>query len=104
TCLIEGTNISEGRGTHAPFRLIGAPWIDGDALAREMSDLELAGLTFAAATFTPAARKHAGERCGGISIDVIDATTVRPVAMGLLLIAAIRQFSLEQFNWKHEGA
>lgn len=87
TCLVEGTNLSEGRGTEAPFRIIGAPWVDGEALARSFRALGLPGVAAKAISFQSTARKYAGEPCGGVRLDVMDRRAVRPVAAGLHLIA-----------------
>ena len=68
TVLLEGTNISEGRGTTRPFEIVGAPWIDADRLAARMNDAGLPGVHFRAAFFTPTFQKHAGQSCGGCQI------------------------------------
>ena len=91
TCLIEGTNVSEGRGTERPFLLIGAPFIDGRKLAAELSDLSLPGLAFSATEFTPATSKHAGVGCQGVSIQVQDPARLRPTAAGMRILATIQR-------------
>src|SRR5262249_34720177 len=65
TCLIEGTNVSEGRGTTRPFELFGAPWLDAEALAERLNGMRLPGARFRACHFQPSASKHAGEVCHG---------------------------------------
>ncbi|GIX06852.1 MAG: hypothetical protein KatS3mg115_1255 [Candidatus Poribacteria bacterium] len=65
TCLIEGTNLSEGRGTTLPFEQFGAPWVDGFRLADQLNALELPGVFFRPVAFTPTFSKHAGLRCEG---------------------------------------
>ena len=67
TVLLEGTNISEGRGTTKPFEIVGAPWIDAERFANQMNDARLLGVHFRAASFVPTFQKHAGQRCGGCS-------------------------------------
>ena len=64
--LVEGTNLSEGRGTTRPFRLIGAPWMDGDIVAREIDKLGLQGCRFRGAVFSPWFSKYHGEQCGAV--------------------------------------
>ncbi len=92
TCLVEGTNLSEGRGTALPFEVVGAPWLDGYALARALNDLDLAGVRFRPTAFVPSAGKHAGELCHGVQIHVCDRAVFRPVTAALhLIVAACRQ-------------
>jgi uncharacterized protein YbbC (DUF1343 family) len=99
TCLIEGTKLSEGRGTDAPFRLIGAPWVDGEAIAASMNALRLPGVKVKAATFVPEGRKYAGERCRGVRLICKDAKTLRPVRVGLHLVAEIVRMHPREFEW-----
>lgn len=89
--LLEGTNLSEGRGTTKPFELFGAPWIDGYVLARELNALGLPGAAFREAWFTPTFSKHAGERCGGCQIHVTDRGAFAPVATTLALLETVRK-------------
>src|SRR5690606_340386 len=65
-CLIEGTEMSEGRGTTRPFELVGAPYVDGHALASELARYELPGVRFRPVVFTPQFQKHARAACGGV--------------------------------------
>jgi uncharacterized protein YbbC (DUF1343 family) len=88
--LLEGTNVSVGRGTEAPFELVGAPWIDGPSLAEAMNARQLPGVRFAAATFTPSADRYAGEQVGGVRITMTDREAVRPVTVGLALARELR--------------
>lgn len=94
TCLIEGTNLSEGRGTPLPFELIGAPYLDADRLASEMNRLSLPGVRFRPAHFKPAASKHQGELCHGVQLHITDLRTLRPVETGIRLIDTLRR------NWE----
>ena len=89
TALFEGTNVSEGRGTTRPFETIGAPFIDADVLARHMNALDLPGVVFRPAWFTPTFSKHAGLLCGGVQLHVTDADAFLPVRTGLALLKAI---------------
>jgi uncharacterized protein YbbC (DUF1343 family) len=97
TCLLEGTNLSEGRGTPLPFEVIGAPWVDGYALARELNARDLPGVRFRPHVFTPADSKHRGVRCGGVQVHVTDRRVLSPVAMGVHLLAACRAHDPERF-------
>jgi uncharacterized protein YbbC (DUF1343 family) len=98
TCLIEGTNVSEGRGTALPFQQIGAPWLNGRELAAQLNALGLPGVGARATAFAPLGSKHAGLRCEGIQLHITDAAALRPVALGVHLLAALRRGSPE-FAW-----
>lgn len=88
TCLIEGTTLSEGRGTANPFQVIGAPDLDPEALIDELDHWAYPGVRFRAVRFVPVAGKHAHDLCAGVFIHVVDAATLRPVALGVGLLAA----------------
>lgn len=88
--LLEGTNLSEGRGTTKPFELFGAPWIDGYELARDLNALALPGVAFREAWFTPTFSKFAGQRCGGCQLHVTDRAVFAPVATTLALLQTVR--------------
>jgi uncharacterized protein YbbC (DUF1343 family) len=98
-CLLEGTNLSLGRGTSLPFEVCGAPWLDGYALAEEMNALNLAGVRFRQTRFTPSASNHTGIECQGVQVHVIDRNALRPVEMALNLIGVVRQMSGSAFGW-----
>jgi uncharacterized protein YbbC (DUF1343 family) len=100
TCLLEGTNVSEGRGTTRPFEYIGAPWVDPFRLAAEMTDRGLPGCAFRPAYFTPTFSKHAGEVCGGVQVHIADRAALRPVAIGIHLLEVIRAIDPEAFAWR----
>jgi uncharacterized protein YbbC (DUF1343 family) len=97
---MEGTTISEGRGTTRPFEYVGAPWIDAFALAERMAEAGLAGYGFRPAGFTPMFSKHAGEVCGGVQVYVLDREIARPVAMGMHLLSIMRELSGDRFEWR----
>ncbi len=97
TCFFEGTNLSEGRGTALPFELIGAPWIDGRALAEEMNRLDLPGVRFRQVSFEPSASKHAGQICGGVQLHVLNREAFRPVVTGLHLVAGCQALAPDHF-------
>jgi uncharacterized protein YbbC (DUF1343 family) len=99
-CLLEGTNLSEGRGTTRPFELCGAPWIDASALATQLNRENLPGVAFRAAWFQPTFQKHAGRRCGGVQLHVLDRRAFQPVRTGLAVLAALRSLCRENFRWR----
>src|SRR6185369_13651368 len=96
----EGTNLSEGRGTTAPFQLIGAPFLDGPALAKSLLAVGAPGALVRPVTFCPTFEKHAGERCQGVMIHVANPELFRPVATYLTLIALARAQAPEQFEFR----
>jgi uncharacterized protein YbbC (DUF1343 family) len=101
-CLLEGTNLSEGRGTTRPFELCGAPWIDPHRLARRLNDHEIPGVAFRPVTFRPTFQKFAGQTCGGVQLHVLDRTLFRPVRTGLAVLAASRAEEPARFRWRTE--
>lgn len=86
-CLLEGTNLSEGRGTTQPFQLVGAPFLDGERLARALRDAKLDGLMIRPHAFRPSFGKHQGAVCRGVSLHVTDPVRFRPYATYLTLIS-----------------
>jgi uncharacterized protein YbbC (DUF1343 family) len=78
TCLIEGTNLSEGRGTTRPFEMFGAPWLDPYVLIDELATRNLAGVALRPTWFTPSFSKHASERCAGIFLHLTDRDSFGP--------------------------
>jgi uncharacterized protein YbbC (DUF1343 family) len=95
-CLLEGTNLSEGRGTTTPFQSVGAPYLAPGALARELGDVP--GAWVRSTRFRPSFGKHAGQVCQGVMLHVTDPTKFRPVATYLRLIAAARRLAPEHFQ------
>lgn len=95
--LLEGTNVSEGRGTTRPFELFGAPWMDGYELVRRLRDIRLQGVTFREAWFTPTFSKYAGEKCGGAQVHVTDRSVFRPLATSLHILRTIKNMYPERF-------
>src|SRR5690606_22958151 len=98
-CLFEGTKLSEGRGTTKPFEQIGAPWVDGDELSREMNRLGLPGVHYHPVTFTPMFSKHQGSLCKGVHSLVADKKAYRSLESGLQLLHTIIRLSGEHFAW-----
>ncbi len=99
TCLFEGTNISEGRGTTLPFQVIGAPWVDGIRLAEEMNRLDLPGALFRPVWFVPTFSKHAGQRCSGAQVHVMDREVYPALRAGLELLSAVYRLHPGEFKW-----
>ena len=86
TCLVEATNVSEGRGTEKPFQYLGAPFIDGERLAKVLNELHLNGVRFSPVSFTPTASKFKGEQCFGVFVEITDAKCFEPVQTGLTIL------------------
>jgi uncharacterized protein YbbC (DUF1343 family) len=98
-CLLEGTNASEGRGTTRPFEIVGAPWIDGRALA---SAVPAPGAVLRPLTFQPTFHKHAEAICGGVQVHVTDDASFAPYATYVRMLAAMRALAGERFAWRTE--
>ncbi len=101
-CLLEGTNLSEGRGTTRPFELCGGPGVDARQLCRRLQDEGWPGVAFRPAWFRPTFQKHAGRTCAGLQLHVTDRAAFRPVRTGLAVLAALRDLSGEAFAWRRE--
>ena len=99
-CLLEGTNLSEGRGTTAPFQLVGAPFLDGPALAQSLMEAGAPGVMVRPVTFKPTFEKHAGKRCNGVMLHVTTPSLFRPVATYLTLITLARAQAPESFEFR----
>jgi uncharacterized protein YbbC (DUF1343 family) len=99
-CLLEGTNVSEGRGTPLPFTQFGAPWIDSARLATELNKLNLHGIRFRQASFTPVSSKYKDQRCNGVKIIVTDRDLLEPYWSGVLIVSKIYQMYPDKFQWK----
>lgn len=100
TCVFEGTNLSEGRGTTLPFELIGAPYVNSRELEKRMAALQLPGLHFRRASFTPQFSKWAGETCHGVQVHVTDRKAADPFGGGLMLLEQIRSLHPDAFEWR----
>ncbi|AKF07310.1 exo-beta-N-acetylmuramidase NamZ domain-containing protein [Sandaracinus amylolyticus] len=98
-CLIEGTNLSEGRGTTRPFEIFGAPFVDGRALAR---DVVIEGAVLRPLTFSPTFHKHAKMVCGGVQVHVTDEARFAPYAAYVRMLAAIARAHRGDFAWRTE--
>lgn len=89
--MIEGTNLSEGRGTTKPFEFFGAPWIDGFVLANKLNSLNLPGVKFREVWFTPTFSKFSGQQCGGCQLHVTNRDAYQSIATTLSILATIKQ-------------
>jgi uncharacterized protein YbbC (DUF1343 family) len=101
-CLLEGTNLSDGRGTTRPFEITGAPWVDGKRLAASLAATGLPGFVARPLGFEPTFHKHAKQRCGGVQIHVTDPRTFRPVATYVALVALAHHASPAEFRFRTE--
>lgn len=99
TCLFEGTNISEGRGTTKPFEMIGAPWLDPFRLADKMNSMVLQGVIFRPVYFDPAFSKHIGQQCRGVQVHITDYKAVKPLEVGIRLLYEIMDSDRSKFEW-----
>jgi uncharacterized protein YbbC (DUF1343 family) len=99
-CLLEGTNISEGRGTTRPFELFGAPWIDGEKMSAELNSRRLPGIHFRAAAFEPGFQKYAGQICRGSQLHVTNRNEFEPVRTALEILRLVRDTYPRDFSWK----
>ncbi|MFT5433738.1 MAG: hypothetical protein ACI9OJ_004446, partial [Myxococcota bacterium] len=101
-CLIEGTNLSEGRGTTTPFELVGAPFIDPFRFADALNALDLAGVRFRPHVFKPMFQKHAGSACGGVQIVVTDRGVLRPLRLGIAVLSVAFRLYPKDAAWRSE--
>jgi uncharacterized protein YbbC (DUF1343 family) len=101
-CLIEGTNLSEGRGTTRPFEIIGAPFVDGPRLVERLAIHRLRGVVFRPLWFRPTFHKFAGQACGGIQIHVTDRAVFEPYRCGVAILRESYVVCGEAFRWREE--
>ncbi len=99
TCLLEGTNLSEGRGTGKPFEWVGAPFIKEKDASDLLNDLGLSGVLFRPHRFLPSLSKHANTLCRGVQIHILDPKSVQPIRIGICLIAALKTLARDHFAW-----
>ena len=100
TVHLEGTQMSEGRGTTRPFELVGAPYINAEDFAAALSSLGLPGVYFRSCVFVPTFQKHGGQACGGVQIHVLDRQTFEPVITGIAIVKTAFDMYREHFRWK----
>ena len=100
TVHLEGTQVSEGRGTTKPFELLGAPYIEAAEFERHLQGIGLPGVRFRASNFLPTFQKHAGKVCGGVQVHVTDRRSFKPVLTGVAIVKACFDLYGESFRWK----
>ncbi len=102
-CYIEGTNVSEGRGTSKPFEVVGAPFVDAYRLADHMNSLGLPGVRFRPTSFFPSSSKHRDSQCFGVQVHVTDRSKLQTVPLGLSLIKALHDLFPNDFQFRAPG-
>jgi uncharacterized protein YbbC (DUF1343 family) len=102
TCLIEGTNLSEGRGTTRPFELLGAPFVDARRLASQLERYDLPGVRFRACVIEPTFHKFARQRCGAVQLHVTDRRAFNAYCTGLAVLVAVRNLWPDSFAWRSQ--
>lgn len=109
TCLLEGTNYSEARGTMYPFERFGAPWVEGEKLAQQLNSYQLAGVEFKPVTFVPDSivdgiqiypPKFLGEEVNGVEIVVTDRDRFKSAEAGIYILHALKTLYPERFEWR----
>jgi len=100
TVHLEGTQMSEGRGTTKPFWFAGAPYIDADDFAAALARFNFPGVFFRSCVFMPTYQKHAGQACGGVQIHVTDREAFEPVVAGIAIVKTAFDMYGDQFRWK----
>jgi len=103
TVHLEGTQVSEGRGTTRPFELVGAPYIDAAEYARRLESIGLPGVYYRATYFQPTFQKHARVTCGGVQIHVTDRASFEPVISGVATVKLAYDMYPEEFRWKEDA-
>jgi Protein of unknown function (DUF1343). len=98
-CFLEGTNLSEGRGTALPFQVFGAPWLDERRTVAELKRRNLPGVLFRPAYFTPWTSKYQGQLCRGVQVHIVNRQAVRPVALGAHVLDVVRRLHPGEFQW-----
>jgi len=96
--LIEGTNVSVGRGTDTPFELVGAPWVNAAEFARFLNARQIPGVRFVPRNFTPVANPYANEICGGVNITVVEREFLDAPELGMELASALHELYPEQYK------
>jgi uncharacterized protein YbbC (DUF1343 family) len=100
TCLLEGTNVSEGRGTTRPFEIFGTPWIDANRLQKELLKLKLPGVVFSPVYFQPTFSKFMGIKCDGILVQVTQKISVESLRTGVTILHLLKRYYPEHLKWR----
>jgi uncharacterized protein YbbC (DUF1343 family) len=101
TVHLEGTQMSEGRGTTKPFEFAGAPYIDADDYAEALAKFGFPGVYFRSCVFMPTYQKHAGLACGGVQMHVTDRQAFEPVIAGIAIVKTAFDMYGDEFRWKN---
>jgi uncharacterized protein YbbC (DUF1343 family) len=101
-CLIEATELSEGRGTMRPFEIVGAPFIDPFRLTKHLEEFKLPGVFFRPLFFKPTFHKFSGQACGGVQLHVIDRKGFKPYLTGLAVMKAVHDLYTDHFGWREK--
>jgi uncharacterized protein YbbC (DUF1343 family) len=99
-CLLEGTNLSEGRGTTRPFEIFGAPFIEPERLVNRLGDYRLKGVVFRPLYFKPTFHKYAGRMCGGAQIHITERERFRPFRTAVAILKAVYELYPQRFKWR----
>lgn len=102
-CFVEGTELSEGRGTTRPFLLLGDPSLSGPELSAALGETDLEGVTFVPVFFRPQFQKHRGEVCGGVEVVVTDAARFSPTRFGVRFLQVAKALMGDQFQWREQA-
>ncbi len=102
-CILEGTNLSEGRGTTRPFELFGAPYLEAEALKKRLDAFALDGVAWRAASFKPMFQKHAGQICRGVQLHITDRDAFRSVTTTLCILSACLELAPDDFGWREQA-
>jgi len=102
-CLIEGTLLSEGRGTTIPFEQVGAPYIDAETLAKTLNKESLPGLFFRPQYFKPQFQKWSGTVCGGVQLHITERNKIKPLVTSIALLSSIKKLYPDDFSWRKEA-
>jgi uncharacterized protein YbbC (DUF1343 family) len=103
TCLLEGTNISEGRGTTKPFELFGASWMDGEIVAKELNTQSIKGVAFRPTFFKPTFSKYSNDLAGGVQIHITNRDILASVELGINIVNTVKKLYPDQFEWIMDG-
>jgi uncharacterized protein YbbC (DUF1343 family) len=96
--LVEGTNVSVGRGTDTPFELLGAPWVNGPQLVQYLNARNISGVRFVPVSFTPSASAYEGQKCAGVNIILVERNALDAPELGIELASALHTLYPEQFR------
>ncbi len=101
-CLLEATNLSEGRGTTVPFQIIGAPFLDGISLSQTLNEMKLPGVTFSPYSFQPQFQKWSGELCHGTHLTITDAERFHSFSTGVRVLEAVFRQVPDLASWRRD--